>query len=165
MSSSSNSPAGSVVPETSRVRTSRQALVCGCNGARHHHHHVCLLDLMWRWKICVCWTFKMANSQSKERTGALQAAELRICDWKQTQKKAFTATTMNWTAAESPTEEEEAGELLFLHRQTAHGSVFSPSTFFLFKDPSLVCNSLSIVMQLWWRVTLLRATYTTVGWQ
>lgn len=138
MSSSSNSPAGSVVPETSRVRTSSQALVCGCNGARHHHQHVCLLDLMWRWKICVCWTFKMANSQSKERTGALQAAELRICDWKQTQKKAFTATTMNWTAAESPTEEEEEeeeGELLFLHRQTAHGSVFSPSTFFHLKIP------------------------------
>lgn len=84
--------------------------------------------------LCVL-NLKMANSQSKERTGALQAAELRICDWKQTQKKAFTATTMNWTAAESPTEEEEAGELLFLHRQTAHGSVFSPSTFFYLKIP------------------------------
>lgn len=65
MSSSSNSPAGSVVPETSRVRTSSQALVCGCNGARHHHHHVCLLDLMWRWKICVCWTWRTVN-QKKE---------------------------------------------------------------------------------------------------
>lgn len=87
--------------------------------------------------LCVL-NLKMANSQSKERTGALQAAELRICDWKQTQKKAFTATTMNWTAAESPTEEEEEeeeGELLFLHRQTAHGSVFSPSTFFYLKIP------------------------------
>lgn len=66
MSSSSNSPAGSVVPETSRVRTSRRSLVCGCNGARHHHQHVCLLDLMWRWKICVCWTLKWRTVNQKK---------------------------------------------------------------------------------------------------
>lgn len=66
MSSSSNSPAGSVVPETSRVRTSRQALVCGCNGARHHHQHICLLDLMWRCKICVCWTLKWRTVNQKK---------------------------------------------------------------------------------------------------
>lgn len=66
MSSSSNSPAGSVVPETSRVRTSSQALVCGCNGAHHHHQHVCLLDLMWRCKICVCWTLKWRTVNQKK---------------------------------------------------------------------------------------------------
>lgn len=66
MSSSSNSPAGSVVPETSRVRTSRRSLVCGCNGAHHHHQHVCLLDLMWRCKICVCWTLKWRTVNQKK---------------------------------------------------------------------------------------------------
>ena len=44
---------------------------------------------------------------------------------------------------------------------------FSLPQLFLFKDPSRVCNSLSIVMQLWWGVTLLRACrgamYTDCG--
>lgn len=44
---------------------------------------------------------------------------------------------------------------------------FLSLNFFLFKDASRVCNSFSIIMQLWWRVTLLRArwraTYADCG--
>lgn len=171
MSSYSNSPAGSVVPETSRVRTSRRSLVCGCNGARHHHQHVCLLDLMWRCKICVCWTLKWRTVNQKKEPVLFKLLSYGFATENKHKKRL--SLRQQWTELQQnhpQKKKKKRKESYCSSTDKQLTAQFSPpQLFFSFKDPSRVCNSLSIVMQLWWRVTLLRAcrraTYTTADWQ